>query len=377
MTWEEELRRLDAELAAGRISAEEHRTRRDAARGRRAPAAGPVHQQPFPPAFSWADSRPQLRPATADPQQPADQAGAAADPAAAQAEAARSVPGQFAADDVGRAPADADRARIVSFAGPSAPGPERARSRRGAGGGRSPAGSPRQAANDRSPQPPEVGRSADRPARGRRRWTAVLWTLVVLGVVVAGLVAALIPREGPPRSQPQSARYAFPDSAGPVEPPAPKPAPPATQDVLALVPPDRPNPSNGPLTPADLRAPKASVLPAPARDAALRSGAVDGWFSGTGSSPRTSLLAVRMPDQREASGVVRAYLDAQQGLSPAAAYSYTGVPAVSDGLGTFRTAYVSHEWAVIVEVAGRAPDAGELFEDVLGQQVALSPPTVR
>lgn len=377
MTWEEELRRLDAELAAGRISAEEHRTRREAARGHRKPAAGPVHQQPFPPAFSWADSRPQLRPVTADPQQPTDPCAAATGPAAAQADAPQVVPDQFTADDVEQARADADRARIVSFAGPPEPGPERVRARplRASGGGHPVTGPPHPTASHRPRQGPEVFDTAGRPSKTRRR-TAVLWMLVVLGIAVIGAIAALVPREAP-RSQPPSARVSLPESAGPSEPPGPKPAPASTQDVLALVPPGRVNPLSGLFTPADLQGPKSAVLPAPARDAALRSGVVDGWFSGTGSDPRTSLIAVRMPDQRGASDVVRAYLDAQQGLSPVASYSYAGVPAVSDGAGTFHTAYVSHEWAVVVEVAGQQPGAGELFQDVLGQQVALSPPTVR
>lgn len=375
MTWEEELRRLDAELAAGRISAEEHRTRREAARRHRKPPAGPVHQQPFPPAFSWADSRPQLRPVTADPQQPADPT--AAGPTAARADATHVVPGQFV--DVEQARADADRARIVSFAGPPEPGPERVRSRplRGSGGGRPRTGPPRPTASTRPRQGPEVFDAAGRPSKRRRRWTAVLWMLVVLGVAIIGTIAALVPREAAPRSQPPSARVSFPEAAGPSEPPGPKPAPASTQDVLALVPPGRTNPLSGSFTPADLQGPKSAVLPAPARDAALRSGVVDGWFRGTGSGPRTSLIAVRMPDQRGASEVVRAYLDAQQGFSPVASYSHADVPAVSDGAGAFRTAYVSHEWAVIVEVAGQQPGAGELFQDVLGQQVALSPPTVR
>lgn len=229
MTWQEELRRLDAELAAGRISAEEYRTRRDEARGRHSPTAGPRGQQPFPPAFSWADSRPQLHPVSSEPQQPAAHA--------ATGEAAQVVPGQVARED-------ADRARIVSFAGPpdSGPGPERVRSRprprpTSAGARPSPGHAPHRPASGRSQRERQEAGPASRPAKGRRRLTAVLWSLVVLGIVVAGLLIAVVPARGA-HSQSLPAKHSSSPGPAPGEPPGPRPAL-AAADVSAPVPPGR------------------------------------------------------------------------------------------------------------------------------------------
>ncbi|MFB9906525.1 hypothetical protein [Allokutzneria oryzae] len=63
MTWQEELRSLDAELAAGNISADQYRQRRDHLLAQ-ASAAGPTPKQPepgsgdgpFPPPFRWESS---------------------------------------------------------------------------------------------------------------------------------------------------------------------------------------------------------------------------------------------------------------------------------------------------------------------------------
>ncbi|GAA3996802.1 hypothetical protein GCM10022247_16000 [Allokutzneria multivorans] len=65
MSWQEELRSLDAELAAGNISADQYRQRRDHLLAQ-ASAAGPTPRQPepssgdnpFPPPFRWENSAP-------------------------------------------------------------------------------------------------------------------------------------------------------------------------------------------------------------------------------------------------------------------------------------------------------------------------------
>ena len=75
--------------------------------------------------------------------------------------------------------------------------------------------------------------------------------------------------------------------------------------------------------------------------------------------------------------MVNAYLGAQQGLAPVDALSYKGVQVLSNGVGVFHTAYVSNNWAVVVEVNGQQADAGDAFRSLLGAQLAQSPPTAR
>jgi hypothetical protein len=75
---------------------------------------------------------------------------------------------------------------------------------------------------------------------------------------------------------------------------------------------------------------------------------------------------------------VKKYLDGQEGLATVDELSYQGVEVVSTGTGTFRTAYVSHNWAVIVDITGQSGQAAkDLFKTTLGQQLEESPPTVR
>ena len=56
---QDELRQLDEELAAGRVSAEEYRRRRDELRGE--PPGDQPAPDPFPPPFSWNDDSPTTR----------------------------------------------------------------------------------------------------------------------------------------------------------------------------------------------------------------------------------------------------------------------------------------------------------------------------
>ena len=59
MSGQDELRQLDDELAAGRVSAEEYRRRRDELRGE--PPADQAAPDPFPPPFRWNDESPTTR----------------------------------------------------------------------------------------------------------------------------------------------------------------------------------------------------------------------------------------------------------------------------------------------------------------------------
>ncbi|HEY8373820.1 MAG TPA: hypothetical protein VIL00_13855 [Pseudonocardiaceae bacterium] len=67
MTWQDELRRLDEELAAGRLGPEEYRQRRDQLMAANSGAPGTSQQQPggpFPPPFRWDAAPPSNTDAT-------------------------------------------------------------------------------------------------------------------------------------------------------------------------------------------------------------------------------------------------------------------------------------------------------------------------
>lgn len=148
-----------------------------------------------------------------------------------------------------------------------------------------------------------------------------------------------------------------------------------------LIPPPAgpPHPLDGPLPRPELEGAKAGVLTTAVRTFALENGMADGWFHGTEGPLRTTLIAVRMPDQATALGLAGAYLDDQKGLSTLDELSYQGVEVVSSGT-TFRTAYVAHAWAIIVDVhavEGPGQAARDLFRGLLERQLAKTPPTVR
>ncbi|MCP3799574.1 hypothetical protein NLX83_09930 [Allokutzneria sp. A3M-2-11 16] len=97
MSWQEELRSLDAELAAGNISADQYRQRRDHLLAQ-ASAAGPTPKQPepssgdgpFPPPFRWENSAPAETETTQIIQPVKDEP--AAEPKAEEAPAAEEAP---------------------------------------------------------------------------------------------------------------------------------------------------------------------------------------------------------------------------------------------------------------------------------------------
>lgn len=111
--WQNELRLLDEELTAGRVSAEEYRERRDELR-RQAESGGQQQAStggdPFPPPFRWDDDAPTARMSREGSEQTeqAGQAGAADD-----ADATQVVPTEQAA---GGEDADPDRTQVVSGA---------------------------------------------------------------------------------------------------------------------------------------------------------------------------------------------------------------------------------------------------------------------
>ncbi|MCI2418608.1 hypothetical protein MOQ72_14300 [Saccharopolyspora sp. K220] len=423
MTWQDELQNLDAELAAGRISAEEYRQRRDAVLGRAqsgqtGPSSGEFPQQqpgtpsgglpqqqpgtpsggfpqqqpgtpaggvpqqpnPFPPAFSWGDA---AQSAAQQPPQP--QQGGAPE------EATQVVPNPF----VGGAPqppqpSDSERTQVVNvgqqpqWGGPPQWGPQQgwgAAESTGTPWGDDLPGTPEHGDASWMRQGPEVFETAGKSGKGKLIAGLSIGGVLLVGVIVAGLFYFTSGDTGTPSDSTASA----PPSAAPTQqlpaPPPANPTPPdSSKDALVLVP-GPAHPWTGVLDVPSLQGSKGGLLqPKDVLDTAIQGGLIDGWFNGTdGVTPKSTLLALRMPDQNAAKSVVDAYLDAQQGLSTMDDLSYQGVRVVNTG-GTFRTAYVTHNWAVIIDVSGTSDQkqaAQQAFKTLLDQQINHAPPTVR
>ncbi|MCX2731225.1 hypothetical protein OOZ19_13320 [Saccharopolyspora sp. NFXS83] len=401
MTWQDELHNLDAELAAGRISAEEYRSRRDALIGRSqsaqgGPASGDFPQQqpgtpsggfpqqgtpqsgqqnpsPFPPAFNWGAAAAQGAQAAQQQPQPSNESTQVVqNPLAQQSESTQVVNvGQQQPQQWGQQQQPQWNQQPSWNTGENAGSPW---------GDPDQPPAPEHGDTSWMRQGPEVFEVGEGSSKGKTIAGISLGAVLLVGVIVAGVFyfTSGDDEAAPPQPTEQQAPP-VPTPEPLPEPPAAKPAPVATPEVLVAPPPGQPHPYNGPLDrPALENSPKAGVLREPVRNAALQGGLLDGFFSRSDGAATSVLLTVRMPDPTAAQAVAQAYLDDQQGLSVNEDLSYQGVEVMTTGGGVYRTAYVAHGWAVIVDVS--APDkaaAEAAFTQLLDQQLAQTPPTVR
>ncbi|MBB5154229.1 hypothetical protein [Saccharopolyspora phatthalungensis] len=401
MTWQDELQNLDAELAAGRISAEEYRQRRDAVLGRaqdgqNGPSSGGFPQQqphagtpsggfpqqqpqqqanPFPPAFSWGDA------AAQGAQQQSQQGGV-------PEEATQVVPNPLAG---AQQRGDSESTQVVNLNQPPQWGPQQSQwgpqqgwgavESSGTPWGDDLPGTPEHGDASWMRQGPEVFETAGKPGKGKLIAGLSIGGVLLIGLIIAGIFYFTSGGSTPAE---QTAAPAPPPPVRTKQLPAPPPAhpnPPASSQEV-LVPVSGPaHPWTGALDLASLQGAKAGLLqPKAVLDTAVQSGLIDGWFNGTeGATPKTTLLTLQLPNPNAAKSVVDQYLAAQQGLSTVDGLSYQGVKVVNTG-GTFRTAYVAHNWAVIIDVSGASDQkeaARQAFKSVLDQQLNHTPPTVR
>ncbi len=385
-----ELQQLDADLAAGRLSPEDHRRRRDEL----------VHNvagetaSPFPPAFRWETSPPEARtqvipavPEDTGGRDPAEitQTGHRGDIQGAQhasfaplhpsyqanpsyQEGSGQVRGLF--QPVGSPPAnDADNFAPPWANSDLAPAAEE------------PIAEPQSAWMRQGPEAFETS-----PSQPRSRQ---IIGIAVLAVLVAGLVGAGVGyflSSGtqqnqtsigqPAPSQPTTAARQLP------APPAPKPAPVDTPQAL-IEPPGEARGGGGLL---DLpRLESTDLLPQSIVNA-LRAGAMtDGVLKTTTEDGNTiGIFAFTLADEQAATDVVNTIATVQRdgGLKVDDSRAQQGLAVLGSAPGSrsivYRGVYVLYNRAIFLEVFGPDYDAVlSTFDSVVSQQLTYAPPTVR
>lgn len=236
-------------------------------------------------------------------------------------------------------------------------------------------------------QGPEVFAVTEKSGRGKL-YAGLFLGGLLLAAALAAVVLYFAPFSGttgqaeeppPPPQPPTTPSSTVTEPPSPEAAPPPKPPPADSRSALVTAP-GAAHPWNGPLDRRALANDKRELLPRPVRDFALRNNLEGGWFNGNdGRDSRVSLLALRMPNESAAKDVLERHFAAHSGSSTVDEMAYGGVAVISDGA-TYRTAYVTHDWAVLVAVGGPPEmqrDTGRTFERILGDQLRQSPPTVR
>jgi hypothetical protein len=415
VTWQEELRRLDEDLASGRLAADDYRARRDQVLSAAVTPSAPQPAQDSAES-SQANETQIIRPVT-PPQgsAPQDNSPQGSNPPQPSAEATQIV----SAADVG-----AERTQAVSNWQTQQPSPaggfQQPQSPPGGfqqpqynPGPASPAGgfqqqyqqqpawnapqedvSPPWGGSDLPPitparnsdwvaQGPEAFETKQSSGKGRKIALSVLGVVVLAGLGF-GVWALFINNPGPdnPVAQPtQTAPVAPTSTPKPLpQPPAIKPEP-ADNATALVTPPGTVRDGGGSF---DLTKLKSSKLLPDSVVSALDQGSMTSGLlkASTDGSTTIGLYALSLPSSQSASTVAQAYATTQQtgGLPASRDLSMQGVPvyATTSGAGVFRAVYVLYNRVVIVEAFGSNRAAAQAdFKTLLAQQVTNAPPTQR
>jgi hypothetical protein len=394
VTWQEELRRLDEDLASGQLSADDYRARRDQVLSSAVTsgAAEPPRDQ----VDSNANETQIIRPVTPP----------RGNPAPSSAEATQIV---------SAAEVSGDRTQVVpnwQAQQPSSPARGFQQPQYGTGQPPSTGGfqqSPYQqppwntsqedvsppwgnsdvppAAPSRSPdwvaQGPEAFSVKHSSGKGRKVAFSALGVVVLAGLGV-GIWLLFIRDSGPdtPVAAPPAQTSAAPTpTVKPLpEPPATKPEP--VDNTTALVsPPGTVRDGGGSF---DLAKLKSSKLLPDAVITALQQGSMTSGLlkASTDGGTTIGLYALSLPTPQSASAVAQVYATTQQtgGLPANRDLSMHGVPvyATTSGAGVFRAVYVLYSRVIIVEAFGSDRAAAQtVFKTLLAQQVTNAPPTQR
>lgn len=394
MTWQEELRRLDEDLASGQLSADDYRARRDQVLS--SAVTSGAAQPPQEQVSGNASETQIIRPVTPPHGNPAQSA----------AEATQIV----SASEVG-----GERTQVVSnwqTQQPSSPAggfqqPQYGTGQPSRSGGfqqppyQQPPWNTSQEdvappwgnsdlppmAPSRSPdwvaQGPETFSAKHTSGKGRKVAFSVLGVVVLAGLGV-GIWLLFIRDSGPdtPVAAPpaQTSTAPTPTVKPLPEPPAIKPEP--ADNATALVsPPGTVRDGGGSF---DMDKLKSSKLLPTAVITALDQGSMTSGLlkPSTDGGTTIGLYALSMPTPQSASAVAQVYATTQQtgGLPANRDLSLHGVPvyATTSGVGVFRAVYVLYNRVVIVEAFGSDRAAAQTeFKSLLAQQVTNAPPTQR
>ncbi|OXM71244.1 flagellar basal body-associated protein FliL [Amycolatopsis vastitatis] len=411
MTWQEELRRLDEELAAGNLTADEYRARRDRVLSM-AVSTGDQSQAPAQPAQQQVPSTAADTQIIAPVSPPDHQANAAeatqvvsaAD--AAGAERTQAVPPwqqqqQHPNSPSGGFPQPMQQQQPPPPYGQHSP----------AGGfaqpmpQQNPWGAPQQPQQDVSPpwggsefpplappsnnadwisQGPESFQTQPSSGKGKKIAFAVVAFLVVAGLGFG--VWALFIKDGgsptPPVAQSSSPQPPPAPTVKPLpEPPAAKPEP--GDNSSALVTPAGTTRAGGGEFDMD-KLQSAKYLPTTVVEKLKQSGMTEGLLKTTKDGDVTlGLFALELPNAQAASAVAAEYGNAEQegGLTVNRNLSLHGVPvfsAADSSQQVYRAVYVLYNRVVIIDSFGPQKDATlSSFKTLLTAQVQKSPPTER
>ncbi|MDQ4093359.1 MAG: hypothetical protein M3143_08145 [Actinomycetota bacterium] len=389
MTRPNEFQQLDEDLAAGRLSSEDHRQRRDAPAPDAAGATGNAPQvaSPFPPAFRWETSSPeavtQVMPAIGQ-----DATGEVQDSQRTQVGAPQSsyptsplyqgspsyqqeqgqVRGLFepvggrAAPDLGNSAPPWTNSDLPPIAEQPIAEQQSAWMRQG----------------------PEVFMTSALQPRSKQ-----IIGIAVLAILMAGLAGAGVAyfvSGGSEQNQASSEESALPEQPTAARqlpaPPAPSPAPVDTPQAL-IEPPGEPRGGGGLL---DLpRLESTDLLPQSILNA-LRAGAMtDGVLKTTTDGGNTiGMFAFALADEQAATDVVNTIATVQRdgGLKVDDSRAQQGLAVLGSAPGSrtivYRGVYVLYNRAIFFEVFGSDYDAVlATFDSVLSQQLSHAPPTVR
>lgn len=408
MTWQEELRKLDEDLASGKLSADDYRVRRDQilSAAVSSPDAGQVEQ----PSADQANTQiiQPVSPPSGVPQQPSS-------PPAGFPQQQSSPPAGFPQQHPGQPQWGPQSPEATQIVPPHDSSGDRTQAvspawqmQQGGGYPQSPPGGfPRQqpawnAPGDSSPpwgggdlppiapqggfewvsQGPESFEDKKSSGSGKKIiWSAVAVVVVAgIGVAVWLLFGSNGNNQAAPTTGPQSTAAA-PSSALPAPPPA-KAEPSSDEDAL-ITPPGKARDGGGALTLSALK--NGKLLPDPVVQALDQGGMTSGRLNtSTDGSMTIGLYSLTLPDPTSASAAAQQYGQAQQsgGLPTNGALSMQGVPVYSTGSGSqqavYRAVYVLYSRVIIVETFGNdAAAVKNEFKTLLEQQVDHAPPTLR
>ncbi|MGH3920807.1 MAG: hypothetical protein ACRDSG_17515 [Pseudonocardiaceae bacterium] len=388
MTRPNELQQLDEDLAAGRLSPEDHRRRRDELL--RDAAGASQEASPFPPAFRWETSPPEattqvmqaVPPNPSYPASPSYQQNSGQVRGLFEPIENRSVDNAT----VDNPPVDNPSVGNPSVGNPSVGNPSVDHS------------APPWANSDLPPiadqqnawirQGPEVFETSALQNRSKQIIGIAVLAVLVVGLVGAGVAYVLSagPQQDlasaqpapfqPAPSEPTTAARQLP------APPAPKAAPVDTPQAL-ISPPGEARGGGGLL---DLpRLESTNLLPRPILNA-LRAGAMtDGVLKTTTDDGNTiGMFAFTLADEQAATDVVNTIITVQRdgGLKIDESRAQQGLAVLGSAPGTpstvYRGVYVLYNRAIFLEVFGSDYDAVlSTFDSIVTQQLIYAPPTVR